>query len=325
MSNTAVKAPLFPGLDRPASRLFFGTATAPVMTGEAGAEELLDQALACGVNAFDCARSYGLAEETLGRWMSSRGCRDQVVILTKGGDIRNGRVEVNRKVITEQLERSLETLRTERIDIYLLHRDDPNTSVEEFVDTLNEMKNRGYIRMFGASNWTHERIARANAYARAHGLEEFRVSSPNYGLAHQIRDLWGGGCVTLTGAENAEARAWYEQNQMPVIAYSSMGRGFFSGRFRAYDEEGAKEALDAYAQAGYLCEENMGRLKRAEELASRLGITVPEVALRYAFSSPMNVYAVVSSRSAQRLRKSLEAADAPLTAEQARYLESGEA
>lgn len=312
------------GLSLPVSPLFFGTAMEPVARGEAGADRLLDSVMNEGVNAFDCARSYGVAEETLGKWMRSRGCRAQTVVLTKCGDIRDGRVEVDRRVIREQLARSLDALRTDCVDIFLLHRDDPNTPAAEYIDTLNEAKKAGLIRLFGVSNWTHRRIEEANRYAAEHGLEGFSVSSPNYGLARQMKDLWGGGCVTVSGPENEAARAWYRENQMPVIAYSSLGRGFFSGRFRAGDYETARQVLDPYAQKGYLYEENMARLARAEQLAARLGVSVPEVAMRYVFGSGMDLFAVVSTSSPERLRMNLRAAAQPLSPEDTAYLEGNE-
>lgn len=311
-----------PGLDLPVSRLFFGTAVAPVMTDEPAAPALLDSVLAAGINAFDCARSYGRSEEVLGRWMESRGCRDQVTVLTKCGDIRNGIVHIDRRVIAEQLSRSLDALRTGQIDIFLLHRDDPETPVEEYIDTLNEFRDAGRFRVFGVSNWTLERIDEANRYAASRHLAGFSVSSPNYGLARQMQDLWGGGCISLSGPENAEARAWYAASGMPVIAYSGLGRGFFSGRFPAGDYEKARLVLDQYAQKGYLYEENMIRLRRAEQLADRLNISVPEVAMRYLFSSDMNLFAVVSTTSPERLQINCRAAAHPLTREQAEFLEA---
>ncbi len=309
------------GLPVPVSGIFFGTAMPPVMTDGPEADALLDSVLECGVNAFDCARSYGLAEKTLGRWVRERGIRDQVVILSKCGDIRNGQVEVNHRVIREQLAQSLEALGTDCIDLYLLHRDDPNTPVEEFIETLNEARRAGMIRLLGVSNWTCERIAAANRYAEEKGLAGFAVSSPNYGLTRQMKDLWGGGCVTISGPENEAARNWYRENQMPVIAYSSLGRGFFSGRFKAYDYEKARKVLDTFAQQGYLHEENMARLARAEELARQYGVTVPEIAMRYVFGSGMNVFAVVSTTSPERLRMNLQAAARPLNARDLAYLE----
>lgn len=309
-----------PGLMKIASRIFFGTANPPVSTDEETAYDLLDRVLESGINAFDCARSYGKAEEVLGKWIESRQCRDKVIILTKCGDVKAGKVLVNRRVIMEQLHQSLEALRVDYVDIYLLHRDDQNTPVEEFIDTLNEAKETGKIKVFGVSNWTHQRIETANRYAKLKGLAGFQVSSPNYGLALQVQDLWGGGCVSISG--DKAACSWYAKNQMPVIAYSSLGRGFFSGKFKAGDYEGARRFMDIFAQKGYLCEENMLRLRRAEELAVKFGVSVPEIAMRYVFSNEMNIFAVVSTTSAERLQMNIRAANNPLSAKDISYLEA---
>ena len=304
------------------SRIFFGTATGPLMAGDTEeAGQLLDGIFAQGINAMDCARSYGQAEKCLGAWMKSRGTREKTVILSKCGDIREGVVKVNRNVIREQLETSLNTLETEKIDIYLLHRDDPNTPVGEFIETMNEAKRAGKIGIFGVSNWTAERIREANRYAAENGLEGFTVSSPNFGLALQMKDLWGGGCVTISGNENRETREWYAREGIPVIAYSSLGRGFFSGKFRAGDWESARQALDSYAQAGYLYPENMERLKRAEELAEKKGCCVAEIAMRYIFSTEMKVFAVVSTTKPERMAESIRAAANPLTESERERLE----
>ena len=309
------------GLEVPVSRIFFGTATGPLLAGE-NADELLDGTFERGVNAFDCARSYGRAEEVLGSWIRRRGNREKVTVLSKCGDIRNGIVKIDRRVIGKQLAESLQALQTEYIDIYLLHRDDPHTPVGEYIETLNEAKRSCLIRLFGVSNWTTERIREANRYAEEHGLEGFSVSSPNYGLARQMADLWGGGCVTLSGPEHEADRSWYARTGMPVIAYSSLGRGFFSGRFRSDEPEKAREILDFYAQKGYLYPENMERLRKAEQLAEKYGVSVPEIAMRYIFSSPMNLFAVVSTTRPERLESSIRAAEAKLTTDEIAWLES---
>lgn len=308
------------GLNQPVSRIFLGTAVGPMLAGE-NADKLLDGAAERGVNAFDCARSYGRAEEVLGDWIRRRGNRERVIVLSKCGDIQSGVVKVNRQVIEEQMDTSLKTLQTGYIDLFLLHRDDPDTPVGETIKTLNEAKAAGKIRLFGVSNWTVERICEANRWAAENGLEGFSVSSPNYGLARQMDDLWGGGCVTVSGPEHQADRAWYEETGMPVIAYSSLGRGFFSGKFCSNDPEGAKRVLDSFAQKGYLYPENMERLRKAEQLAEQYGTTVPEIAMRYVFASRMNLFAVVSTTRPERMDSSIRAVCCPLKEDDVRMLE----
>jgi len=311
-------------LPQPASRIVFGTATPPLTAGEKS-DALLDGALARGISFFDCARSYGRAEEVLGDWIRRRGIREKVIVLTKCGDIRDGIVKVNRQVIREQLETSLKALQTDYVDVFLLHRDDPETPLSEIMEALHEAKSQGRVRLYGVSNWTVDRIREANLCAMQNRIEDFSVSSPNYGLALQMDDPFGGGCVSLSGPEHRADRDWYTGTQMPVVAYSSLGRGFFSGKFRWDDSEGAKSVLDIYAQKGYLYPENLQRLKRAELLAEKKGISIPETAMRYVFASPMNLFAVVSTTKPERLDSSIRAAANPLTAEEAKWLEEGDA
>jgi len=310
------------GVQKPVSRIFFGTAIPPMLAGDP-AHELLDAAFSMGINAFDCARGYGRAENSLGQWIKDRNNRERIVILSKCGNVDSeGNVLVNHDRILKELDESLEALQTDYIDIYLLHRDDPHTPVSEFIDTLNEAKNAGKISAFGVSNWTRERIEEANGYATANGLERFSLSSPNYGLARQMADPWGGDCITISGPENAMAREWYARTEMPVLAYSSLGRGFFSGKFRAFDYDKAKEILDGPSQKGYLYEENMQRLRNAEILAERYHSRVPEIAMRYIFSTGMNLYAAVSTINPARLLENIAASNMPLSAEDVAFLES---
>ena len=310
------------GLNKPVSRIFFGTAIMPLVAG-GDATELLDAMYAQGINAFDCARGYGYAEKSLGEWVKSRGLRKKVVILTKCGNVTNNVVHVNREIILKEIEDSLTMLQMEYVDIFLLHRDDPKTPVSEIIDTLNELKAAGKIRVFGASNWTWERIAEANAYAKARGLYGFSVSEPNYSLAEQVSDPWGGDCITLTGDQNAAQRRAYAESGMPVLAYSSLGRGFFSGRFQAGDYDAARKCLDPFAQKGYLYPVNMERLARAEKIAEKKGVTVAEIAMRWLFASDMNMYALVSTSNPFRMKLNIRAALNPLTREEADELENG--
>ena len=312
------------GIDIPVSRIFFGATVRPVNTYDLPeAFRILDTAVSYGINAFDTAVSYGRSEETLGAWMEARGNRDRVVIQSKIGDVnRDGSVHVDREVIENGIRTSLERLRTDHVDLYLLHRDDPKTPVSEIIDTLAAFQEAGKITRFGASNWTHRRIAEANEYAAAHGKPGFSVSSPYYGIARQVADLWNGGGVGISGPENKEARAWYEKNQMPVISYSALSHHFFAGRFKSYDYAAAEEVLDRFGKKGYLSEDNMYRLKVAEEIAEKTGLTVAQVAVRFVLSSKMNGFAIASMSKEERIRDNVIAAMGRLTEEEIRALEA---
>ena len=309
------------GIDIPVSKMFFGTAIGPMLMGK-DVNHLLDMVYASGINAFDCARGYGMAEKALGRWMAERNNRDKVVILTKCGNVgMTGKVKVNRQVIEKEIATSLKTLGIDCIDIFLLHRDDPKTPVWEFIETLNQLKRDGKIRIFGVSNWTVDRIKEANDYAAAHNLEGFTVTEPNYGLTEQVNDPWGGDCISISGKANKESRDYLTEKAMPVLCYSSLGRGFFSGRFRAYDYEGAKKVLDAAAQKGYLYECNMDHLAAAEKIAERDGISVAQVALAYIYHTDMKTYAIVSASNYRRITQNIKACHIRLSEEDIAALE----
>ena len=172
---------------KPVSRIFLGTAGAPYASGRE-ANALLDEMFAAGITAYDTARKYDRAEECLGKWICSRRNREKIFLLTKCGHPGPlGNARVNRRAMRADLERSLSALKTDYVDALLLHRDDERVPVGEVVEIFNEMFREGKIRAFGGSNWRHERIAAANAYAEQKGMRPFSFSSPNFGLAVQVK------------------------------------------------------------------------------------------------------------------------------------------
>ena len=309
-----------PGLDKEVSRIILGTASQAFFTGS-GSSEILDAAKAAGINTIDTARNYGASERWIGQWLKERGCREEMIILSKcGHPDGDGRRRVNEREIREDFAESSRLLGTDHIDIYLLHRDDPDIDAGVAVEVFNAMRAEGKIGVFGGSNWTWERIEEANEYAYKHGLAPFSVSSPHFGLARQQQDPWGGGCVTLTGAENADARAWYVRTDMPVVAYSSLGRGVLSGKLKSADIERAGELLDPFAMKGYGCADNFDRLARCEELAAKKNCSVAQLAMAWIYHQPLNVFAVATMSSERRIRENIEALDIALTEEECRYL-----
>ena len=312
------------GIDQPVSRLVLGT-----MIINAGELErsfsLMDAALELGCTTLDTAHVYagGESERAIGLWMEARGNRDKVVILSKGAHPGGGRNRVTPEDIASDLNDSLGRLRSDYIDIYVLHRDDLDAPVGPIVECLNEHLAAGRVNVIGGSNWTHQRIQEANEYAEAHNLVPFTVSSPNYGLAEQVENPWGPGCVGLGGPGQAEARKWYEENQMAIFAYSSLGRGFFSGRITRenFEELKEKRMIDGACLTAYCHEVNFKRLARAQILAEEKGMTVPQIAVAYIMNEPLNVFALVGAANRDEFKANGEACELKLTPEETAWLD----
>ena len=287
------------GVEKPVSRLVLGTMIINTRELEKSFE-LMDAAFELGCTALDTGHVYagGDSERAIGRWINERGIRDKIVVIDKGAHHNADRKRVTPFDITADLHDSLARLKTEYIDIYLLHRDNPDVPVGPIVECLNEHLEAGRIHAMGGSNWTHQRIQEANEYAEAHGLVPFVASSPNFGLAEQVEDPWGPGCVSLSGPSEVEAQEWYENTQTPVFAYSSLGRGFFSGRITRENFETQKDSIDGACLRAYCHEQNFKRLDRVQILAEERGMTVPQIAMAYIMNQQLNVFALVASTRA---------------------------
>lgn len=308
------------GLDKKISRIIFGSG-GPNFTKGLDQSELLDAAFNNGINTFDTARRYGLSEKSIGQWFRSRNNRDDVVIISKCAHPDElGRKRVNEVDIREDLNKSIELLGTDYIDIYLLHRDDEDVDVSVVVNLFNELIKEGKIKAYGASNWTYERIKQANEYALNNNLIPITFSSPHYSLAYQQIDPWGGGCVSITGDENKDTRLWYENNQMPIIAYSSLGRGLLTGKVKYDDIDHISDYMDEFAIKGYCLEDNYLRLKRCEELAKQKNAMVSQIALAWLFKQPLNTFAIVSMSSEKRIKDNIKALSIELSDDECRYL-----
>ncbi|MCH5210163.1 MAG: aldo/keto reductase [Oscillospiraceae bacterium] len=307
-----------PKLKNPISRLVFGTAI-DTMTSGNNAGGVLDTVFDNGINTFDIARVYGMSERVLGEWIRSRNIRDKVNIITKGCHHDNERKRMTPKDLFADVDTSLHELNTDYIDLYLLHRDDESKPVSDIIEALNELQAQGKILTFGASNWTHIRIVEATDYAKKHGLNGFSVSSPCFSAAKRVFDPWGGS-VDISGDENKSAREWYIENNMPVIAYSSLARGFLSGKFKSYDNKSFEDVFGANAPVEYDCPENIALLKRIEDVSNDRGITVAQTALAWLMNHKMNVCAILSPTQYHHIKSDMDAVDIQLTDDEFEYI-----
>jgi aryl-alcohol dehydrogenase-like predicted oxidoreductase len=312
-----------PGLNKPLARIVQGGTMIGSDLDEAQSFALLDQVYALGCNTIDTAHVYskGNSERIIGRWMQERSLRDEIVLITKGAAHSEDRRRMTPFDIASDLHDSLARLKTDYVDLYLLHRDDPDLPVGPVINTLNEHLRAGRLRAFGASNWSHGRIEAANAYARANGLESFVVSSPQYSLADSLDEPWPL-CLSISGAAGVAAREWYTRTQMPLLVWSPLASGFFSGRFRRDNLHlfGERE-WDEVAVRTYASEANFQRLDRANGLGAEKGLSAAQVALAYVMNHPMNLFVIVGPHSGEKFKANIEANEVHLTAQEMAWLD----
>lgn len=286
----------------------------------ANTRKLLDRFVEAGGTTVDTARVYGggSSERAFGQWLKESGRRDEMVVIGKGAhhDMHSLERRVTPAAIHEDVQASLHEMQLDVIDVYILHKDDPDAEVGPIVEALNEEVEAGRIKVFGGSSWTHQRIAEANAYAEKHGLRPFTVSSPNLALAVPNEPMWLG-CVSIAG--DPEAQAWYRQTRMPVFAWSSQARGFFSGRYSPDLTEGATQDARNVIRT-YYSDANWERYRRADELAEEKGCTLRQVALAWVLHQPLEVYALIGPATVSELDDCLGALDVELTPDEVAWL-----
>jgi predicted dehydrogenase/aryl-alcohol dehydrogenase-like predicted oxidoreductase len=273
---------------------------------------LLDAFFEAGGNLFDTGFIYGggRTEALLGEWLQNRGVREQSVIIAKGAHTPLCYPDV----IGKQLTQTLERLKTDYVDIYFMHRDNPDVPVDEFVDALDREARTGRIRgLFGGSNWTRERTDMAIAYAERTGKQKPGALSNNFSLAEMLEPIWPG-CVT---SSTDDWKAWLTARQMPNFAWSSQGRGFFTNR-AGRDKRDNEELVRVWYS-----EKNFGRRDRAVELADRLGKSPIHIALAYVLAQPFPSIPLIGPRTISELEDSLRALDVSLSSGDLEWLDNG--
>jgi predicted dehydrogenase/aryl-alcohol dehydrogenase-like predicted oxidoreductase len=292
------------GIELSVSRLGIGAMFQFQHTREAMAT--YDDYFERGGNLFDTSHWYGTADKVLGKWAQSRGVRDQICILGKGAHTP----WCNPRDMVRQINESIDALKTDRLDLYMLHRDNLDVPVGEFVDALNELKKLGRIHAFGGSNWTMERLDAANSYAKEKGLTGFEAMSNNFSLADALDVPWKG-CVAST---NAAWRQWLTDRQMPIIPWSSQARGFFT------DRSGPDKRDDETLARCFYSDENFERKRRAAELADKLHVDPVAIALAYVLYQPFPTFPLIGALQISETVSSFRALDVELSLQQVKWL-----
>ena len=308
-----------PGLEKSVSHLVMGCDNQP---GMSHASIMWDQFFELGGNAFDTAYIYGdgQMETLLGHWHSSRGLRDDLVIVGKGAHTPDNFPDR----ISPQLTQTLDRLQTDHVDVYFLHRDNTDVPVSEFVDALNAELKAGRIRTFGGSNWTLARIRAANEYAAESGLQGFSAVSNNFSLARMVTPIWPG----VEAASTPEFRRYLVESGMALLPWSSQARGFFTPWAGAVIAEETREnpvittmqPTVAELRRAWFAPDNLLRRKRAGELADVFGVEMINVALAFVLRQPFPCFPLIGPRTLAEVRSCAAALVIELTDDQLRWL-----
>ncbi|MFZ2653611.1 MAG: aldo/keto reductase [Victivallales bacterium] len=294
------------GLEKQVSRLVMGVDN---QTTFPNAAVIFDDYFERGGNCFDSAYIYGggRCEQVLGQWVKSRNLRDKVVILDKGAHTPF----CNPEDLTKELMISLNRLQMDYLDIYMMHRDNPDIPVGEFIDVLNEHLRAGRFKAFGGSNWSIERIRKANAYAKRKGLVGFSAASNNFSLARMVNPVWPG-CIA---ASDPDSRKWFRKSQFPLMPWSSQARGFFVPE-RAQPDLKSDQSL-VYC---WYSDDNFQRQARAIELAKKKNVQPVTIALAYVLCQPFPTFPLIGPRAISETKSSFEALTVELTPKELKWL-----
>lgn len=285
------------------------------------AMEYIDAYYRMGGNFMDTARVYGISgggeqgnsEKVFGCWMEENRCRDKIFLSTKGGhpDPQTMHISrLSRDEIMGDMKRSLDNLRTDKVDIYWLHRDDEKRPVADILETLTEIAENGYAGMVGVSNWTPARIMEANAYAKAHGLHPLDANQVHFSLAKKM-------IVDDPTMQQLEGDGYrmHAETGMPLVAFSSQAKGFFLKLFA-----GQAENLSAKARSRYYHPENLATYERVLEVRRQTGLSVGAIALAWLMDQPFPVYPIIGVSKMAHIDALKEMGDASLTPAQRDYL-----
>lgn len=294
------------GVNKPISRLVMGMDN---ITFAPHLAVLFDDFFEHGGNCWDTAYMYGngKCEPALGAWIKSRGLREQIVLLDKGAHTPF----CTPFDLTRQFKESLERLQTDYVDMYMLHRDNTDVPVGEFIDVLNEHHRAGQMKVFGCSNWSIARFEAANAYAKSKALQGFSAISNNFSLARMVNPPWSG-CVA---ASDPESRAWLTKTQTPLLSWSSQARRFFVPGVADPNNRADGEMVWTW-----YCDDNFQRLARANELAKKKGVEAIHIALAYVLHQPFPTWALIGPRQLSELRSSLRGLEVELSAKDVAWL-----
>lgn len=276
------------------SQICLGTNNFGGQVSEKTSIGIISKALDCGINIIDTADMYtrGRSEEIIGE--AVKGRRDEVVIATKVGfNLGQGPNQggLSRKHILSQVEHSLSRLETDFIDLYYLHRFDPETPIEETLRTFNDLVREGKVRYIACSNFASWQIAKAHEICEAHDLEKFIAVQPPYNLLQ--RDI------------ERDLLPYCQQEGLGVLTYTPLMGGFLTGKYSkdAPPPTGSRYEYNSRFWERVNKESNFAVLQQIERVAGEVGIPPSKLALAWILKNPIVTAPIVGASTVEQVEE----------------------
>lgn len=288
----------------------------PWVLEKSAARQFVKQALDYGINFFDTSDfySYGESEVALGEATSGLVRREQLVISTKVGmpmsELPNEQGN-SRKRIREGIDASLKRLKTDYVDLYLLHKWDPQTPIEESIDALKDLVRAGKILYYGVSNFRTAQLARADERARQGGDAGIAATQLQYNLVYR--------------EEERDNLPFCADHGIGVMVYSPLARGWLVGGDKPSEQlterEKTRVQMDVKGQALYGHGGDLLIRARLQEVAKRLGLPPGRVAMAWLLARPQVTSILVGVLESHHLSEAVAALDVTLSAADIAHLE----
>lgn len=271
--------------------------------------DAIRSAIESGINFIDTAPAYngGIAEDYVGRVVQKMGIRDKVYIVTKcGTEFINGKYvrSCAPSVILRECETSLRNLRTDYIDLYLIHWPDASVPIAETMETLNNLKQQGKIRHIGVSNFSREQIIEASKY----GLIE--AYQPQYSMVFR---------------SNEDQMKWAAEQGMGVMAYGSLGAGILTGTYRKRPKFPPTDNRSRFYK--HFKEPKFSRIMKLVSLMDVIaevhgGIPLAQIAINWCLQKPFVSSSIVGVQHRERIMENCGSFDWVLTDEETAILDA---
>jgi aryl-alcohol dehydrogenase-like predicted oxidoreductase len=294
--------------------MMFGGRTSP-----ADSEKIIDRAIDFGINFLDTANVYndGKSEEVVGDALRKNGHRHHIVLATKvhGNMHKDDRWDPNqagnsRRQIIEQAEASLRRLKTDYIDLYQIHRPQPQVPIDETLRALDDLVRSGKVRYIGSSTFAAWQVVESLWVAKEHGLNRFVTEQPPYNL--------------LDRQIERELIPALQTYGFGVIPWSPLAGGFLSGKYKrkgAQPEGRFQDGTHMRAPALLGSERAFDAVEALERLAAEKGIGVSQLAIAWTIQQPAITSPIIGPRTLEQLEDNLKALDVTFSKEELAHID----